>query len=292
MKKNFYKHKIERLICIESIVTVHYFEYPKNYKFEGESHDFWEMLYVDKGCVLCSRNKEKEFEVKQGQIIFHKPNEFHTVRVDKDKEGAVFIISFASKSLILNFFEKGFFIPDLRQKKMLKNIMEEASNTFQMSLFEPSLTKLALKPTPSLGGLQVLKNYLEIFLINFLRNKDTNSNTYFLNAETLNEGLVKAIIKYLENNLYNNLKLDDLCNNFNYGKTYICTIFKKQTGKTIFKFFNQLKISEAKRLMRTSELSFHEIAYKLGFDSYSYFVKTFKKLTNYLPREYIKLLKY
>lgn len=40
-----------REMAVDAIVTVHYFEYAKNYVFEGEKHDFWELLYVDKGEV-------------------------------------------------------------------------------------------------------------------------------------------------------------------------------------------------------------------------------------------------
>ena len=38
---------LRREIDVRFVVTVHYFEYAKNYVFEGERHDFWELLYVD-----------------------------------------------------------------------------------------------------------------------------------------------------------------------------------------------------------------------------------------------------
>lgn len=38
-------------ISIDKLYTVHYFEYMNDYSFVGESHDFWEFLYVDKGAV-------------------------------------------------------------------------------------------------------------------------------------------------------------------------------------------------------------------------------------------------
>ena len=42
---------LRRDLAVPAVVTVHYFEYAKNYVFEGERHDFWEFLYVDKGEV-------------------------------------------------------------------------------------------------------------------------------------------------------------------------------------------------------------------------------------------------
>ena len=40
-------------IVISELVTVHYFELAKDYKFPGERHDFWEFVYVDKGEITA-----------------------------------------------------------------------------------------------------------------------------------------------------------------------------------------------------------------------------------------------
>ena len=45
----YVKTQLKREITIPAIVTIHYFEYMKDFAFKGESHDFWEFLYVDKG---------------------------------------------------------------------------------------------------------------------------------------------------------------------------------------------------------------------------------------------------
>ena len=42
---------ISRPVRVDRVVTVHYFEYSSSYYFEGEQHDFWEFVYVDKGEV-------------------------------------------------------------------------------------------------------------------------------------------------------------------------------------------------------------------------------------------------
>lgn len=46
---------LKREIIIDAVVTIHYFEYMRDFVFPGESHDFWEFLYVDKGTVLGKR---------------------------------------------------------------------------------------------------------------------------------------------------------------------------------------------------------------------------------------------
>ena len=70
---------LKREIVIDSIITIHYFEYMKDFVFHGESHDFWEMLYVDKGSVQV-RSGEDTVHLDAGDIIFHQPREFHAIR--------------------------------------------------------------------------------------------------------------------------------------------------------------------------------------------------------------------
>ena len=48
----YVKTQLKREITIPAIITIHYFEYMKDFAFKGESHDFWEFLYVDKGNIL------------------------------------------------------------------------------------------------------------------------------------------------------------------------------------------------------------------------------------------------
>ena len=50
----YIKTKLKRSIDIDAIITLHYFEYMKNFEFKGESHNFWEFLYVDKVTVAVS----------------------------------------------------------------------------------------------------------------------------------------------------------------------------------------------------------------------------------------------
>ena len=70
--------QLDRPLRVEQLYTVHYFEYTSSYSFAGESHDFWELLYVDKGSV-CVTAGEERFDLGRGQMVFHPPGEFHAL---------------------------------------------------------------------------------------------------------------------------------------------------------------------------------------------------------------------
>lgn len=64
--------ELERPLAIDRIYSVHYFEYGPDYAFVGESHDFWELVYADKGEVYVTAGEEEKL-LKKGQMIFHQP---------------------------------------------------------------------------------------------------------------------------------------------------------------------------------------------------------------------------
>lgn len=106
MDTRFIRHKIPLIINVSAFYTFHYHEYSPSFAFQGESHDFWELVYVDAGTVFFSRNRQTEEIATSGQCIFHQPNEFHTIRANKSSPASVFIITFECKSTAMQFFKE------------------------------------------------------------------------------------------------------------------------------------------------------------------------------------------
>ena len=94
---------------------------------------------------------------------------------------------------------------------------------------------------------------------------------------------------FMKSKLYERITLDDICRQTFYSKTFLNEIFKKNTGASIMKYYNRLKMNEAKRLLRAGNTP-AEVASKLRFESASYFTKVFKKHTGATPMEYKKKL--
>lgn len=127
---------LSKILVLEDIITIHYFEYDKDYYFPGEQHNFWECLYVDKGSVMVGAN-DNTYTLKQGEIIFHEPLEFHTVESNGQDAPNLVVISFVCKSPAMNAFkEKRFPLPKAL-KENLRHLLIEAKQTFETSLSDP-----------------------------------------------------------------------------------------------------------------------------------------------------------
>lgn len=285
--KQYFKHRLQNLINISKIVTIHYFEFDKNFKTEGEAHDFWELVYADKESVFCTADGKKIL-LEQGEILFHKPNEFHTLSANGISAPNVFILSFVCKSDGIRFFENKKLRLDSGEEKLVYLILEAGKKTFDIPYSDPNLKKMKLLAKPTLGGEQLIKNYLEIFLINLLRKQTETAegNEIFLPRKELLSKPVKDIIRVLEKGIFDSLTIEDICAQTAYSRAYLFRIFKAKTGKTIIEYYLELKIEKAKQLLRESELSVKEISEKLSFNEPNYFTKTFKRFTGLTPSAY------
>ena len=287
MRQVYYKHKVENLLNISKIVTVHYFEFDPSFVSRGESHDFWELVYAVKNPIVCTAGGER-ITLQEGEVLFHKPNEYHTLAADKESAPDVFIISFECKSEAIRFFENKHLQLDRELLKYIYMIIEESKNTFDLPISNPDIRKMPLSKTDSLGGLQLIKNLTEILLINLMRKETGKLETQaqFLLKEDYEGHITKEIIAYLKANATRAVTIDEVARSLSYTKSYLFRQFKKSTGDTIMSYFLKLKIDIAKKMLRAGNCSVSEIAAALAFDSPNYFSKAFKKVTGRTPMQY------
>ncbi len=106
-----------------------------------------------------------------------------------------------------------------------------------------------------------------------------------------NIGFSKTIIKtseYIYNHLTEKINLDDICQELNINKSYLCELFKKETGITILQYTQKLKIEAAKKMLIYTDYSSTDISNYFNFASHSHFISIFKKFTGMTPKEYQK----
>lgn len=278
---SYVKTTLKEEFNIKEIVTVHYFEFAKSYIYEGESHNFWEFVYVDKGEVEIMADTNG-YKLNQGEIIFHKPNEFHNLWANGRVAPNLIVISFHCNSPSMVFFENKILSADDVGRKLLSSIVKEAKNAFSSDLSESELKKLEFRDNAIFGCEQLIKIYLEEFLINLVRRDTSITKEVRLSSsvkERSDNNMTSKIIGFLQDNINNNLTFEDVCKFSNMSKTNLKTVFKEKTGTGVIEYFKSLKIEEAKRLIREEEMNFTQIADILGYSSIHYFSRHFKKAT-------------
>ncbi len=279
---------LTREIAVDSIVTLHYFEHAKDYVFEGEKHDFWELVYVDKGRLEVIAEDEG-YELSQGQVIFHKPNEFHNLYANGTVAPNLVILTFVCHSPAMAFFEHKITRVTARQRELLARIIEEGRQAFSGPLGDPYTVQMPRAENAPFGSEQLINLYLETLLIDMIRNEAPLSEqpkpSSSIKTRSDND-LVNRIIHYMEEHLSDSLSFSTICRFSAQSATNLKTIFKSVTGLGVMEYYRKLKIDQAKILLRESNGNITQIADRLGYTSVQYFSRHFKQATGMTPREY------
>ena len=287
MNDPYIKTVVRRDLYIHSLVTVHYFEYSKDYRFSGEAHPFWELVYVDKGEVDAVSD-EQLYHLMQGDILFHKPNEFHSLRANGVKAPNLVVIAFDSDSDAMSCFENALFKAGEAERDLFAKIIAEATAAFSSPLDDPATARLERTEDGIFAAEQMLVLLLEQLLIRLLRREEHAPTMRIASSIKLrsDHDLVDRIIAFMQENTCGNLTFADVCRFSAQSATNLKTIFKGVTGVGVMSYYRALKISEAKRMLREGDGNITQIADRLGYTSVHYFSRYFKRATGMTPSEY------
>ena len=284
----FYRYPLSRLFDIPQIITIHYFEYGKDFMFEGESHDFWEFLCVDKGQVTVTADRNTHI-LQKGSIIFHKPGQFHSVATNGIIAPNLVVVSFVCNSPAMQFFEDKILHLGEPERCLLATVISEAGDAFLTPLNNPNTCQLSCNPRQRPGAEQLIQLSLEHFLISLYR-KGIASAPDMQPAKSVklkqDDETFRRVHAYMEARLSQNLTLDEICRDNLIGTSQLQKLFRSKCGSGIIEYFSHMKIIRAKEMIREQNMNFTQIADALGYTSIHYFSRQFKKITGMTPSEY------
>ena len=100
------------------------------------------------------------------------------------------------------------------------------------------------------------------------------------------DGGLEGIFHYIQTNYYEDLTLTGVAKLFNYNYYYLSSAFLRQAGVSFTEYVNQIRIQEACRLLKDSEMPVSMVADMTGYASSGYFSRIFKKYQGIAPSEY------
>lgn len=100
------------------------------------------------------------------------------------------------------------------------------------------------------------------------------------------KGSIQKIKDYIEEHYHENISLKNIAATFYMNPVYLGQLFKKTYGVYFNEFLLDIRIKEAKKLLRQTDLRIYEIADRVGFKNADYFVTQFEKIESLTPTEY------
>ncbi len=281
---------LEDSVTINRIISVHYFQYMSDFSFPGESHDFWELVCVDRGEIDALAG-DRRLTLKKGNILFHKPNEFHNVLTNGKVSPSLVVIGFECHSPAIKSFEDQLMSVQDTEKELLAQIIVEARNTFSGRLDDPYQEELIFNSEPlTFGSAQLISHYLEQLMIHLYRRYFSYSlpvrSSRFLAEASSGNDTYNRIVRYMEEHLGERMTIDRICRDNLVGRSQLQKLFRDTKGCGVIEFFSMMKIDTAKQMIRDNQLNLTQIADRLGYNSIHYFSRQFKQITTMTPSEY------
>ncbi len=276
---------------IDSIVSIHYYEYTSDFTYPGEAHDFWEIIYCDKGILDISAD-DISFKLSRGQAFIHPPKQYHNVRMTDKHAANSIILSFYSDCRALSDISGRVIEFDGYAIEALLSIVREAKECFENALGSIRDTKLTPKMTDvRFASEQVIKNYIELLFIHLIRKNDNSALFPKIPRAERSEQLAERISDYMKEHIADKITFDDITAKFSISPTTLKKLFRRHFGCGTIEHLTSIRIDTAKELLRSGDYSCTEISSMCGFCSIHHFSKVFKEKCGVSPTEYVKTVK-
>ena len=272
-----YLYSVKNCIQINGFYSMFECRREPGYAFRGETHDFWECVYVKSG-KICVTADDRVYNMKKGEIIFHKPMELHKYHVEGNEASDLFIFSYSSEGNLNDYFKNKVFELNYDQMQILEN-MFEFLNTLDFNLPEIYTCALleVLKQTPVY--MQTVSTYIYSLFLSIY-----GSNQVSTEIDSESAILLKKAVNFMKSNVHTALKISDIAEHCCISATGLKNIFLQYSGLGVHKYFLKLKISLATRLLEKGA-SVNETAERLGFSGQAYFSAAYKRETGISPSE-------
>ena len=279
MKKNL---NIVPSLRIHALNTCLMVKSPHPYYFPGEFHPFWEMIYVTDGS-LFSASGDKIYRMRKGDVIFHKPMEFHRLWSTEGSDVHALVIGFSAKGEGLNFLAEGAFVLSEKQQANIDGILEYLNRNFSE---EKNFLDHMEKNYCSLSGeIQTFINRYEIFLLSLIQKHDPLTEKALVEDEV--SILYRKTVAELNRNVEGWITTEELAKKLCCSSSQLKRTFAKYSNIGIHKYHLKLKMAAAGRMLRQG-ITPSRIAGKLGFASQNYFSTVFKRETGVSPSMYLR----
>lgn len=189
-------------------------------------------------------------------------------------------------------FKENFLGDSLKEVFEFKNIFNLLKTSKKGIVFEGDIKK---KIGLAMLGLQYETSFQKVItLITILNDLSRSKNyeilnisNYNINGINENERIRKAF-NFIKDNYKKEVSLEKVAKEVHMTVPSFCRYFKSQTNKTFIQFLIEYRINNALKLLTQSEKDIKNISYECGFNNYSHFNRSFKKINLISPSDYRK----
>lgn len=234
-------------------------------------HDFYEIELIVSGSTdeIINGNRIKASE---GDIFLITPETYHLLENEKDLS----LISIAITTNFTNIELLNGFVNE-NSDKVFHRKLSENDYDFVISLFD-RMAESIKEENPY--NSQIAKSCVNLIISLILGNEEMGIKL------SQNIAVIKNAMNYIRSNYANNPTLGQVAEHVNISKNYFSVLFKENAGISFKQFLNDVKLNNAAKKLKYSDLPIVEICHECGYDSLSTFYRKFKEKFSVSPQIY------
>lgn len=259
---------IKSNFSITEIYTIFYLSKNTDYYAQNNTHNFYEITYLDSGCLDAIIDGES-VPLTENDIVLIAPYQKHSFKAT-EKVTFISIMFTMEKDNVDKIINKSFHCND-RMIEIIQKI-HQASDVQNQYYCE------------------ILINYLKelIILMEFQEEIANNDIPIIMPKQRYEDEMINEIVNYVENNIYTAIDVEEICNRFGISRTTLQNLFKENLNTTPKLYINNEKMRIAKTLLKTRRKTVSEVSDALGYTSIHYFSRKFKTIFGISPSDYAK----
>jgi len=232
-----------------------------NSVFYKHCHDYYEIIYIIEGNAIVNIDGKK-YAVDSNTAVFIRPTQYHFFELS----------STVYERIVIRFFD--FFLPAPISKdfhSVTEKIAVTKNRDVLNILYNVAYT---IKKVPSEYRDDLINCYIkELLYFLYLHANEFTGMEEFVTESKKN---IARIIGYIDEHITEKITLDDIAKSMFMSVSGVCHTFKSVMQTSILQYINQRKIVYANRLLLSGK-KLSEVYYLCGYESYSGFLKAYKK---------------
>lgn len=220
--------------------------------------------------------------LERGDVMLFTNNDLHKVSVSPQMEYKRCVITFPPDKF-RSLFGEG---------QRLLSCFEEGENAFPLKLTQEEQVRFLslaheIAQEKSSGDYSEIARWLGLgqLLLHLCKIRERLPAYPVIERNTFLH--TQKVLKYIDEHFTEDLSLDDLSSLCFLNKSYLCRLFKRETGFHIHDYIVYRRLANAMALLRSGQ-SVHEAARMSGFRSDTFFITVFRRHLNMTPYQYAK----
>lgn len=243
-------------------------------------HDDVEFIYVLKGSTHYEM-ANTNVKMKAGEGIFVNSRQLHLIHADKDEDCELLCLIFHPIILCSTEYITENYVKPLIENKNIQYVHLKSIIPWQKKVLN-AIAKMEPFCSDERGHIRVINcihdlwNELFMNLIDDTKDEDMNQDL----------SCMKKMIAFIHKNYRNKIKLAQICEAGNIGKSKCNLLFEKYYNVSPIEYVKDYRIEQGAKLLTLSDMPVTQIAYEVGFMDGSYFSKAFSEKIGITPNKY------